>query len=477
MKFFGSVLFFVISTVKLLSAEAYLLSENIHEQESATVVIYVKGKEVKLPKIQEIKGLPVVDRGGRQSVQTINGELIKEYHYELTFYPKQTMMIPSFEIIVDGQKEYTKPFELSVKENPKKLFHVDVSLSTLEPLEKEIIKVALRFKCDDTLKLQDIKITQPDFFGFWVQGMESVPTYSEGDTVVHGINYYIYAPHSGRLTIPSIQVEATQLVPDTSTEYSNYLKSHRRSFESNAFSLHVKPLPVANKLVGDFSLRMLVDKKELTGNEMLTATLKITGEGNFVDIEPFSVELSEAIVYTNEPRIRTYIKEEKKQWEFMQRFSIGNAKEDFTLPSFSLTFYDTQTHTIKTTQSEPILIRVNNPFVEESLKGGVEEKTDENKKYKKGFYMESISLIIGFLLGVLCVVLMQMLYKKKNRLKLPHFKNDKLLLQTLLSHKGENRQIDALIHALTNNLYHNESNVISKKEVNLVLKSIESHRK
>lgn len=480
-KFFGSILCFAIITIKLFSAEAYLLNPNIYEQESATVVIHVKGKEVKLPKIQEIAGLPVVDKGGQRSVQTINGDSINEFHYELTFYPEHTMTIPSFEVVVDGQKESTKPFELVVKEKKDKNFNVEATISKQEALQNEIIKLQVRFKCKETLKVQDIKFTQPDFAGFWVQSMEHIPTYREGEFIVHGMNYYIYPRHSGHLTIAPFKVEATQEIIDTSTSHSNqvnYTKTHRRNFVSNALSLEVKPLQGKTNLVGDFTLRLSVDKKELEGNEMLYATLKITGEGNFADIEPFVMALSEAVVSTNEPKMRLYTQNEKRQWEFVQRFSIGNAKQDFTIPSFILTFYDPMSNILKTAQSEPMSIHVNNPFIEESFRGGKEEKqsyaqpNDKTKKHQKGFHLDSISMIIGFLLGVVCVALMQRFFNKNKLPKLPHFTSHRELLQKLLAYKGENDHIDTLITKLEGNFYCHKNHLISKKEIQIVLKYI-----
>lgn len=465
-------------TIKLFSAEAYLLNPDIYEQESATVVIHVKGKAVKLPKIEEIAGLPVVDKGGQRSVQTIDGDSINEFHYELTFYPEHTMTIPSFEVVVDGQKESTKPFELVVKTKKDKNFNVETILGKQEALQNEMMQLQVRFKCKETLNVQDIKFTQPDFTGFWVQGIEHIPTYSEGEFIVHGMNYYIYPRHNGNLTITPFKVEATQEITDTSTSHSNYPKTHHRYFVSNPISLHVKPLQEKTNLVGNFALRLSVDKKELEGNEMLYATLKITGEGNFADIEPFVMTLSEAVVSTSEPTIRFYTQNEKRQWESIQRFSIGNAKQDFTIPSFKLTFYDPMSNMLKTTQSEPISIHVNNPFIEESFRGGSEEKqgygqlNNETKKHQKGFQLDTISIIIGFLLGVVCVVLMQRFFNKNKLPKRLHFTSHRALLQKLLAYKGENTSIDTLIATLEGNFYCHQNHRISKKEIQLVLKYI-----
>lgn len=478
MKFFGSVLCFVIMTIHLYSAEAYLLNPDIYEQESATVVIHVKGKVVKLPKIEEIAGLPVVDKGGQRSVQAINGDSINEFHYELTFYPEHTMTIPSFDIVVDGQKESTKPFELVVKAKKDKNFTVEATLSKQEALQNEMIQLQVRFKCKETLKVQDIKFTQPDFTGFWVQGIEHIPAYSEGEFIVHGMNYYIYPRHSDHLTIAPFKVEANQEITDTSTSHANYPKTHHRYFVSNPISLHVKPLQEKTNLIGDFTLRLSVDKKELEGNEILYATLKITGEGNFADIEPFVMALSEAVVSPSEPTIRFYTQNEKRQWESSQRFAIGNAKQDFTIPSFKLTFYDPVNHLLKTAQSEPISIHVNNPFIEESFRGGSEEKqgyeqpNDQMKKHQKGFQLDTISIIIGFLLGVVCVILRQQLFNKNKLPKRLHFTSHRALLQKLLAYKGENNRIDTLIAALEGNFYCHQNHRISKKEIQMVLKYI-----
>ncbi len=473
MKFIGSLLLLFCLSVELYALKAYPLVSDIYEGESVAVVIHAKGKEVLLPKLNDVAGMKIVDKGGIQRIEKVDGVTIKEFSHYIIFYPTESMMVPSFEVKIDGEKQKTEPFWLEVKKNEQKPFRLEVLTSVEEPVENHVFKLSLRFRSYYKMELRDVKYERPDMAGFWIQGMEYIPAYMDGDYLVQGIDYFLYPQKSGDITIGSAKVEAIQMSPDINIgEFStttNYKRDHSRSFTSEPFSIHVKKHKGLD-VVGNFTIASFVDKKVMNGNESLSVAIRIKGDGNIGDIKPFELKIQEATVLDVEPSSRMYRNGDKSIWEQIQRFSIGNAKGDFTVPSFELHFQDPQTGEKNSVKTEPIPIKVNNPIVEETIKGGnVEIIKTENKEEKD---LSWISLFAGFLLGVLCVVAVQKILKYKSAVKLPKYQSDRELLQKLLTYKGEDSRIDGLISALEANLYKGKRNVIPRGEIKKILKSL-----
>ncbi len=464
MKFIGSFLF-IYFAVNLFGAEAYLKNKTILEGEKATLVIHIKGENIHLKRIYKIAGLSVVDHDGHFETNIINGKKIKDIYYEITFYPKKSMTIPPLEFRVNGKKESTNSVNITVQENPNKPFIFETFANNNSPIKNEIIKFSLRFKYKDKIILKDSKFTKPDFSEFWLEGIRYIPAFREGDYKVLGIDYFLTAKTTGNIEIGKSKFEAIEEASSfgEKVNFSNY----KRTFTSKPFKLTINPMPVETDIVGNFSINTIVDKTVIEGNEMVQVFVKVKGKGNFNDIEPFLLNLNNATSTTSDPIIQIYPQNDTMEGSFTQKFYIGNAQGDFIIPPFKLSFYNLQTKSIQTIKSKPISIEVKNPIIKNSIRGGKEEfKTDT----KKGSQMYSLNLLIGFLLGIISILILQMIKKKNFSKKIVNPKNHKLLLQKLFAYKGESNNIDLLIEKLESKLYKNQKITISNKEIKNVLK-------
>lgn len=469
MKIFGSIFLFFIYSTQLFGINAYLKEKTIYEGESASLVIHIEAKKINLKKLNDIAGLPIVEHKGESKYKIINGKKIKDIHYEVVFYPKENMIIPPLAFIIDGKREVTKPIKVTLKKNPNNLFTMKAFVNKNNPFQNEIIKYSLHFKYKNDIKLADYKFIKPDFAGFWLESIERLSTKKEGGFTTHRINYYLTAKETGELTIKPGTLEADQ--KSTFNSLRRYI--HTRTFDSNSVSIEVKALPPKIDLLGKFGIKTLVNKNEMEGNGILKLLIKIEGIGNVADIKPFSLNIKEAMITKEEPIIQKYSKNDNISGNFMQYFSITNAKKDFNIPSFELKYYDLNTNSIKTVKSEPIKILVNNPIKDLSLKGGKEELKIENKeKIKEGLEMNIISILLGFLLGATFIISIQTFLKKKKSIKLYKYSNEKVLLQKLFSYKGLSENIDRLIIKLEKKLYLKQKVSISKKEIKIVQKEM-----
>jgi hypothetical protein len=462
-KFFGSFFILIFFTLQLFGAHAYLQNKMLFEGDIATLIIHLEGKNVRIKRLYDIAGMPIVEHGGHSDIKYNNGEKIKDIYYEVKFYPKKSMRIPPLEItLVNGEKQKTNPIDVVVQKNPNPSIIFDALLSNDTPFQNEVIKYTLRLKYNEKFDFQDIKFTQPDFPGLWLEAINfSVPE-TKGDFIIREVNYYLMPKKIGDIHLSEGTVEVEQ----QGSEKSKVETTHKREFSSKTVSLKVKELPISTNLVGNFKIETIVDKKEIEGNDMVHLILRVKGEGGFSDIEPFSLELDNATVTTKEPQLQISPEKGLIRGIFIQEFFIGNAKGDFIIPAFTLKAYDFLTKKMKTVQSSPFKIHVNNPIIEKEQRGGQEELPISEKK---GFQLYSLNLVIGFFIGVIFILVVQFLIKKKSIIRVLQPKNDKILLQKILPHKGTNQYVDVLIEKLEANLYKKQKAKISHAEIKKVL--------
>jgi len=145
------------------------------------------------------------------------------------------------------------------------------------------------------------------------------------------------------------------------------------------------------------------------------------------------------------------------------------------IPSFNLKYFDGISKSVKQITTKPIKIAIKgdekgeiaSPSAIKEIKTITKEKTTIEEK--KGFHMEYIDWILGFLMG--CIVTYMVIQKtpkvkKKGELsleeKIKKAKKEKELFDILLPY-SQDQQIAIFIKQLEGNIYLNQKNKIDKK--------------
>ncbi len=102
---------------------------------------------------------------------------------------------------------------------------------------------------------------------------------------------------------------------------------------SNSLTINVRPLPNGLELYGDFKISASVDKKRVHTNKPVNLTIRVEGEGNIDDIKKFELNLDNAVIYSDEPKIKSKLINGKYYGEFTQKIAII-ADNNFTIPPF-----------------------------------------------------------------------------------------------------------------------------------------------
>lgn len=477
MTFFGKSILWIMLCFTHLFAEALvqtrLKNSSVFEGESATLNIRVKGEKVILPKINRVNGNEVVERGGKIHALEGEGKDVKEYEYTIIFFPKESITLETFDIVINGETHTTELLKLKVVPHPNPPYSIEYHLEKSTIAQNELFKMTMKFSYDEGLGLSDVKIEHPSFDGLWIQSIEYRPTsISSSNQVVYEIEYYGYATKSGEVTIGATTISANQLLREDlsqtqPTTNNTYSRTYKRTFTSKATSLKV--LDISNSpYVGTFSLNAMSDKKQLDGNETMLLTVQIKGYGNFDDLKPFVLSLPNATVVAHEPTVKSSRRiNDVKEWEWMQRFSIGNAKSDIVIPRFELRYFDPATQRLELTDSEEIIIPVEHPILDESIKGGGHEVRVlpwYEIEIFKGMSMHNLLFILGVILGLIVYHYAQKLYRLwvYYRLFLPLSYEE--LLRCFLPYKNQHSTIDKSIFMLEKRLYIDKTATLSLRD-------------
>jgi len=444
MRFIGSLIILISS---LFGAEAYLTKSTIVMGERTILVLSAEGRDVKFPEINSIGGFTITSTRMQQNIEYTNGKMTKRLEKHYAFVPLKSTDIAPFVVEVDGKKQLTKALHVEVKkaDMTNSPFTLEMKIKKSEVMQFEAIPVEFIFRRDENYEVRDLRFAPPKFENFWIkEGKKNKPELVNG-FVVHKMNFFIFPQKSGDFEISPARVDVG--VMSKSRDVFNMLSNQLnwKTVFSNTQTLHVKKLEGTN-LFGDFSISLNVDKNNIEQNEGVNATLKITGSGNFDDIESYKLDIKDVTIYSDKPIVKSKATFTDMKGEFVQKFSIS-AKDDFTIPPVSITYYDSKEKKLVTKKTNPIKLNVKRAEQEKAVQTSLVKKEVVVKQINSYLY-----LAISFVLGVL-VTLLVFLISKRRSYKLPKFKNDRDRLKSLLKRRGESEEIDEQITKLENKLY------------------------
>ncbi|MBL0686900.1 MAG: BatD family protein [Sulfurospirillum sp.] len=448
MKFIGSI-FFLISS--LFGAEATLSKENIVAGERVVLVLSANGKDVKFPVITNVGGFKIISTGTRQNKKNINGTITSSLEKHYTFLPLKSIEISSYEVEVDGKKKLTKPLHVEVQQanTTNSPFSLEIKIKNSEVMQFETVPIEFIFKRDKNYQVQELRFSLPKLDDFWVKEGKKSKAETEGNFIIHKMNFFIFPQKSGDFEISqaSINVGTVSKSRDIFNMLTNQL--NWKTIFSNTISLHVKELEGTN-LNGNFNISLHVDRREIEEDKGVNATLKITGNGNFDDIEAYKLDINEANVYSDKPLVKSQATLVNVKGEFTQKFSISS-KKDFIIPALNIVYYDGKSKKIVTKNTEPIAIKVNS-IAQESVvvKEAIKEVAKEEIVIKK--QSGNTKLIFAFMIGVFVTFFIMKIVSKK-KYKLPKFKDDREHLKALLKKRGESEEINKKIKEIEDKLY------------------------
>ncbi|UCN01013.1 BatD family protein [Sulfurimonas sp. SWIR-19] len=465
------IIFSLLVTAVYAKVVAKVYPKSVVSGEVATYTLTITGGEVNKPLISTICGSNVLGTSSQTSIEMINNDYKKSYVLSYQFMPQKSCVIEPVNVEVDGKTERSNSVKVTVKpavQDKNADFVLNLIPSKTELFVGEPFTLNLVLKQKKDAEAVDSKFIAPDFKGFWIKG-ESQATRTEKDGfIITKASYRLAPQREGNLTIKPAQLKIATRISSRDVWGGFMPQIKWKSYFSNPVELHVKPLPNNAKIVGNFTIEATADKLQINPNEAVNVTVKVRGEGNLEDIKSFKPYIPGVNVFDEKINI--------KGNTLTQKLAFVSDK-DFTIPPFSLAFYNLKTKRVEKISTQPIHIKVNGAVKKTALKIKREAsaQTTEQPLHVKNRpkVYDKLSIGIAFVAGVIIGILIMMFAKPVKFLKKERILNlndEKLLLIKLLPYKDKDEEVRKVVDILEANLYSSKKEKIDKKLVKELLK-------
>jgi hypothetical protein len=499
-KILGSIFLVAIFFINLQAGvKASISAPAIYKGESVNFAITADGDDIEFPEIDMIDIYNINGTSSSQSTRIINGDISKQVSKVYSFTPKKSVVIPSYDVKVDGKVYKTQELKVEVLKPSANTqgddFILEMSVDKKEARVGESINLIVSFKQKLGAKAHDIKLGEPKLENFWIKKAEGVEKVSEGEYIVQKLHYVLFPQKAGNYTLEPVEGAIGKVVqsrgrgfgggmfddPFFNDPFFNSLTNRVRwtKLFSNDIELNIKPLPDNLELYGDFKIDAKVDKIKVNVNKPVNLTIKVTGFGNIDDIKKFEPQIDNAIIYADEPKITTNIKNGKYGGEFTQKIAII-ADSNFTIPSISLEYFDRDKNSTNIIKTEPFDIVVKGataikemPKIESSYKKVPAEK-DSSKELRlksEPDHVKYLFLLLGTVIGMILTTGFNFLKNRSKKVesdivkKIKKAKNDRELFDILLPFSQKGELISSTLEKLENNLYRNGNQKIDKNKL------------
>ncbi len=436
--------------------------------EAVTLHIEVSGENVKRPTLYTLCDSDITSTGSSTSIQIVNGEYKKSYILNYQFVPQKSCEIKPIEIEIDGVTELTKPIKIKVKAMDVAKdsdFVLILQSSKKEVFVGEEFEIVLLFKQRSGANAVDSKFIPPELKGLWVKEEKDSQRYEKGDYTITKLTYLVSAQREGKQKITPAQMKIASRDASKDSWGAWIPQIKWRTYFSNELSVDVKPLPAGVDLVGDFTISAVIDRDTINVNEAVNVNIEVRGKGNLEDIKTFKPYIDGVSSFDENILIRGS--------KLSQKIALVS-DNDFTIPPFTLKFFNPKTLKVQTIQTKPIHIKVNGAkkAQELTIKREIDQDTQTNNSsdaVQSG--VDIIWIVLVFIAGVILGLLMMLLqpWKILNKEKQASIKDPKVLLIKLFPYKDDER-VQKIVDILEKNIYSGEKIEIEKKEIKEILK-------
>lgn len=469
----GKIIFLLLFTHNLFANVLATVDKKFfYKGDTVTLQIKATGEDIAFPNLKDIVGFPIIGTSTSEQIYVINGKTTRGKIVNYMFIPNKSIVIPPFDVKVNGNNFKTNaiPIKQIIPQVSKGKDDIVLVLETDK--EKvyvgEAIVATVVFKYKVGINLVDAKLEPFKPNNFWVKGLQGGEPKEENGYMVYKSSFLIFPQKSGNLRLEN------QLISVALKDVNSYDTKQLKVF-SNDKVIKVLPLSSGLSVQGRYTINATVDKTETSSNDPTNLTISIDGFGNIDDIEEFTLDLPDQVVYSSKPTITSGLQDGDYGGTFTQKISIISDK-DFEIPPITFKYFDkttakevnisTTSFVIKVTGKKKTPAKVLEQGVVQTVTSNQE---DRNTKYFYGFG------------GILFGALVTFLWMRKKAIQsapkeraldvaIKQSKTDKELYDLLLPY-SQKVELKTFIEHLEENLYFGKTNTIDKKALLEIFKS------
>jgi hypothetical protein len=485
----GKIIFLVIFSINVFASNVNIKvsAPVIYKGDTVSFTITANSSDVVFPNISNIKGFRIFGTSSNSATYITNNGIEKQISKTYTFKPTKTITIPSFDIEVDGKILKTTATKISVvkpsqsKNGDEFIVELKVDKNNLKVGESTILRILIKRRLDS--KANKLSMDDPKITNFWIKKIKGKNNYSQGDYIVQEADYLIFAQKAGNFNVDSMEVNIGKPNSRNINSFMNnpFFSSVNTGINwtkvySNSLDIKVENLPNNIELYGNFNISASVDNTTVKQNKPINLTIHIDGAGNIDDIKQFNIDLDNAVIYANKPKVNSQLINNIYSGDFEQKIAII-ANSDLTIPSFELTFFDNKTQQIKTIKTKPIDIKVIGGTLAQNQKPIVQKSKSKKENIKVVYEKQSdnlqyLYLLIGLIIGSIFTYLLlkvktNVSTKKENDIikLIKNTKDDKKLFDILLPYTNEHQDISDILRLLEENIYKKTNHKINKQKL------------
>ena len=466
------IIFAFLSSTIYANVIAEVSPKVVYRGEEATYMLTVDGSKIEKPMISTLCGANVTGTRSQTSIQMINMDYKKSYVLSYTFVPQKSCVIAPVSLRVDGKVVKSNAVKVLVKKptqtkNANFVLSLKASKNNLYVGEPFILELTLRQ--NKGAQAVDSKFVAPDFKGFWVKGTPQTARSETNEYVITKARYKLAPQREGNLTIDPAAIKIASRANSRDSWGMLIPQVKWRTYYSNEVHIHAKALPNNAKLVGNFTIKATANKTTINPSEAVNVSVEVDGDGNLEDIASFKPYINGVNVFGEKIEIHGN--------KLTQKLAFVSDK-DFTIPPFSIAFYNLKTKRVEKIVTKPIHIKVSantNQTQQLQIKKArpsetamqTTAQTNASSTKIDTFWM-IVVFFIGTAFGIALMLLKPIRFTKKA--KSFNVKNEKLLLMKLLPFKDKDAEVQKIVDLLEANIYSSKKEKIDKKLLKEILK-------
>jgi hypothetical protein len=316
------MLLLACSLIAELSITSYVDNTTIGQNQNLRLTVEISGEkaaQIPQPELPSISGFHLVgtSTSSSSSFSIVNGRMTssvtKSYIYTLRPEGAGRFLIPPITIQFEGETKSTNPIRITVTEetsqpvpqtsrqpsqpesdlsNAAENLFVKAEISQTSLYRGEPIVVSYRLYSRYDLANVTF-LSEPNFVGFWKEDVFTASRMNLQRTNYQGRMFQsmllrsviLYPNQSGTLIIPSVELSADVIVRARS--FFDFDSTRKFNIKSEPLRITIKDIPTADRpqnytgAVGSFNISSETSKSRVKVGDTFTLTLKITGMGNF----------------------------------------------------------------------------------------------------------------------------------------------------------------------------------------------------
>jgi len=467
----GKIFFLILLTLPLSASVEISAPKHFMEGEALRFQLIAKGFHIKMPEISKIEGYALENIKSSEEAVLINSKKANKITRIYQFFPKSDVTIPSFEILIDNKLETTQAKYVALKKIAKTIsenFDFQMKLSKQKAYTTESLTLTITFSYKN---LEDYELPELDLPNFITEELSSKEWQDKNGRWIEEISYRLKPQKTGILKLKPLKARVLVLKDGYKNLNNRSKYTQKLSVYSNSLDLDVQALPKELSLVGDYKLFTTINKDKINVGEAITLTLGIEGEGNIDNLDAFKLDIPNTTVYAKQS------KRDKDRHLHIKTFDIL-ADQDFTIPSFSLSYFNTKTQTPEVLKSKAFNVKVTNnrsPIKKPHLNKNLIK--DDLPKENVTMLEKTLFFVIGSLFTLVLLTLYK-LWKIRNVsqkrppliMSLKKSTNQETLFKKMVPYIGKDRRLDRLIYLLEGETLPNFKEV--KKEILIHMKNM-----